>query len=72
MFEYLEPDANRASNFPPSQSAKPQPLPERVRHLLYGSLADLDRTIKTLHAHGCADPNDVATPSPCRPAGPGQ
>jgi hypothetical protein len=72
MFEYLESDANRASNLPPSHSAKPQPRPERVRHLLYGSLANLDRTINPPHANGYADPNDVATPSPCRPAGPGQ
>jgi hypothetical protein len=35
-----------------------------VRHLLYGSLAALDRTIKILHAHGYADPNDWSDPIP--------
>ncbi len=50
MFEYLEPDASGASSNPPSCSSKPQPRPERVRHLLYGSLAAIDRTIKILHA----------------------
>ncbi|MGF1518970.1 MAG: hypothetical protein ACFCVB_14380 [Nodosilinea sp.] len=29
-----------------------------MRHLLYGSLPALDRTIKILHAIGYADPND--------------
>ena len=42
MFEYLEPDASKASNLPPSASSKPQPHPERVRHLLYGSLAGIE------------------------------
>ncbi|MBW4481446.1 MAG: hypothetical protein KME14_02775 [Tildeniella torsiva UHER 1998/13D] len=64
MFEYLEPDASGASNIPPSHSATPQPRPERVRHLLYGSLAGIDRTIKILHAYGYADPNDWSDPIP--------
>jgi hypothetical protein len=67
MFEYLEPDASGASNIPPSQSAKPQPRPERVRHMLYGSLAGIDRTIKILHALGYADPNDWSDPIPAPP-----
>ena len=67
MFEYLEPDASGASNIPPSQSAKPQPRPERVRHLLYGSLAGIDRTIKILYAYGYADPNDWSDPIPVPP-----
>jgi hypothetical protein len=35
-----------------------------VRHLLYGSLAAIDRTIKILHAYGYADPNDWSDPLP--------
>jgi hypothetical protein len=35
-----------------------------VRHLLYGSLAGLDRTIKILHTLGYADPNDWSEPMP--------
>ena len=67
MFEYLEPDASGASNIPPSQSARPQPRPEKVRHMLCGSLAGIDRTIKILHAHGYADPNDWSDPIPVPP-----
>jgi hypothetical protein len=64
MFEYLDPDASGASNLPPAQPTQPQPRPERVRHLLYGSLAGIDRTIKILHAYGYADPNDWSDPLP--------
>ncbi|PSN78405.1 hypothetical protein C8B47_17065 [filamentous cyanobacterium CCP4] len=64
MFEYLEPDATGASNRPPANSGKPQPRPERVRHMLFGSLAGIDRTIKILHALGYADPNDWSEPMP--------
>ncbi|MBD1872055.1 hypothetical protein H6F75_01040 [Nodosilinea sp. FACHB-131] len=67
MFEYLEPDASGASHIPPSHSAQPQPRPERVRHLLYGSLVGIDRTIKILHAYGYADPNDWSDPIPVPP-----
>ncbi|MFQ4134975.1 hypothetical protein PGN35_001520 [Nodosilinea sp. PGN35] len=64
MFEYLEPDSRGASNLPPSSRSTPQPHPEKVRHLLYGSLAAIDRTIKILHAYGYADPNDWSDPIP--------
>ncbi|MBE9156691.1 hypothetical protein IQ265_07600 [Nodosilinea sp. LEGE 06152] len=64
MFEYLESDASGASNLPPSASGKSQPRPERVRHMLYGSLAAIDRTIKILHTYGYADPNDWSEPMP--------
>ncbi|MBE9108561.1 hypothetical protein IQ273_03910 [Nodosilinea sp. LEGE 07298] len=67
MFEYLEPDASGASNLPPSSRSTPQPRPERVRHMLYGSLAAIDRTIKILHALGYADPNDWSDPIPAPP-----
>ncbi|WP_026073006.1 hypothetical protein [Nodosilinea nodulosa] len=67
MFEYLEPDASGASNLPPSSRSTPQARPERLRHMLYGSLAAIDRTIKILHALGYADPNDWSDPIPVPP-----
>ena len=67
MFEYLEPDASGASSLPPSSPSTPQIRPERVRHLLYGSLAGIDRTIKILHALGYTDPNDWSDPIPVPP-----
>jgi hypothetical protein len=69
MFEYLEPDNRGASNLPPSSRSNLQTHPEKVRHLLYGSLAAIDRTIKILHAHGYADPNDWSDPIPVPPGG---
>ena len=70
MFEYLEPDASGASNLPPSSRSTPQARPERVRHMLYGSLAAIDRTIKILHALGYTDPNDWSDPIPMPPNSP--
>jgi hypothetical protein len=67
MFEYLDPDASGASNLPPSLPSTSQIRPERVRHLLYGSRAAIDRTIKILHAHGYTDPNDWSDPIPVPP-----
>jgi hypothetical protein len=77
MFEYLDPDNRAASNLPPGNKSLPVPPntrapgkgtrslnPEKVRHLLYGSLAGIDRTIKILHAYGYADPNDWSDPLP--------
>ncbi|MGG6242050.1 hypothetical protein ACQ4N7_25815 [Nodosilinea sp. AN01ver1] len=46
-----------------TRSLKP-PTPEKVRHMLYGSLSAIDRTIKILHALGYADPNDWSEPIP--------
>ncbi len=83
MFEYLEPDAAGASNLSPvpGDGALPvppntgspgegirSPRPERLRHLLYGSRAAIDRTIKILHAYGYADPNDWSDPIPVPPS----
>ncbi|MBD2113563.1 MULTISPECIES: hypothetical protein [Cyanophyceae] len=67
MFEYLEPDASGASNLPPSSPSTAQIRPERVRHMLYGSLAAIDRTIKIFHALGYTDPNDWSDPIPVPP-----
>ncbi|MGB3135829.1 MAG: hypothetical protein WBB18_03390, partial [Nodosilinea sp.] len=39
-----------------------------VRHMLYGSLAAIDRTIKILHALGYTDPNDWSDPIPVPPS----
>jgi hypothetical protein len=64
MFQYPESDADGASNRPPASSSNPQPQPERVRHVLYGSLRGLDRAIKILHSRGYADPNDWCEPIP--------
>ena len=82
MFEYLEPDPSDnqddpgTGSLPLSQgtggndrgtrSLKPL-TPEKVRHMLYGSLAGIDRTIKILHALGYADPNDWSDPIPVPP-----
>ncbi|MBW4481427.1 MAG: hypothetical protein KME14_02675 [Tildeniella torsiva UHER 1998/13D] len=80
MFEYLEPDANDNPEagslpLPPRSGANSKgsrPLtPEKVRHMLYGSLAALDRTIKILHALGYADPNDWSDPIPVPPSAEG-
>ncbi|NJL46234.1 MAG: hypothetical protein HC929_00375 [Leptolyngbyaceae cyanobacterium SM2_5_2] len=64
MFQYPESDASGASNLPPASSSRPQPQPERVRHVLYVSLRGLDRVIKILHRYGYADPNDGCEPIP--------
>ncbi len=85
MFEYLEPEAsdNQAANLGAGPLPLPsgagghdggtrslKPLkPEKLRHLLYGSLAAIDRTIKILHAQGYADPNDWSDPIPVPPSG---
>ncbi|NMF82034.1 hypothetical protein [Nodosilinea sp. P-1105] len=73
MLQYLEPGAGAvsgsASSLPPSASSPRPPRPEKVRHLLYGSLPALDRTIKILHALGYADPNDWSDPLPVPQSG---
>ncbi|MBE9156805.1 hypothetical protein IQ265_08175 [Nodosilinea sp. LEGE 06152] len=74
MFEYLEPEAsnNQETNslpLPPRSGAINKGInPEKVRHMLFGSLAGIDRTIKILHALGYADPNDWSDPIPAPPS----
>jgi hypothetical protein len=75
MFEYLEPDASdsqETGSLPPPPRAANKGTrslnPEKVRHILYGSLAAIDRTIKILHAYGYADPNDWSDPIPVPPS----
>ncbi|PSR18580.1 hypothetical protein C8255_06565 [filamentous cyanobacterium CCP3] len=77
MFEYLEPDANDNQEAHEETGSLPLPprfgangqgtgslTPEKVGHMLYGSRAGIDRTIKILHALGYADPNDWSEPMP--------
>ncbi|MGB3310235.1 MAG: hypothetical protein WBG32_16875 [Nodosilinea sp.] len=73
MFEYLEPDASDnleagSLPLPPNSGANDKETrslnPEKVRHMLFGSLAGIDRTIKILHALGYANPNDWSDPMP--------
>ena len=83
MFEYLEPEASDNQDYPGTGSLplssgvggndqgtrSLKPLnPEKVRHLLYGSRAGIERTIKILHAHGYTDPNDWSDPIPLPPS----
>jgi hypothetical protein len=74
MFEYLEPDASGAPNFPPSSRSTPQARPERVRHLLYGILAGIVRgafpgrriaPLKSSMPSAIPTPTIGVTPSPC-------
>ncbi|MGB3312648.1 MAG: hypothetical protein WBG32_03295 [Nodosilinea sp.] len=80
MFDYQEPEAsdNQSTNqeagslpLPPNSGPNDRGTrslnPEKVRHMLYGSLAAIDRTIKILHALGYADPNDWSDPIPVPP-----
>ncbi|PSR18462.1 hypothetical protein C8255_07365 [filamentous cyanobacterium CCP3] len=81
MFEYQEPEAS--DNPEANQGTGSLPLPpsgatgkgtrslnpEKVRHMLFGSLAGIDRTIKILHSLGYADPNDWSDPIPAPPSG---
>ncbi|MBE9109027.1 hypothetical protein IQ273_06295 [Nodosilinea sp. LEGE 07298] len=77
MFEYQEPDANddqgtESLPLPPSGTINKgtrSPNPEKVRHMLYGSLAAIDRTIKILHSLGYADANDWSEPMPAPVSG---
>ena len=59
MFQNTDPGAPA-----PKDSAANSPRSEDVRHLLYGSLLGIDRTIKILHKRGYADPNDWSDPMP--------
>ncbi|HEY9881727.1 MAG TPA: hypothetical protein V6D29_24965 [Leptolyngbyaceae cyanobacterium] len=63
MFQPSESGAD-APKVPPAQNSKKEPRQERLRHVLYGSLAGIDRTIKILHVLGYADPNDWSKPMP--------
>ncbi len=73
MSQYLEPDSSddqgaESLPLPPRSGASDRGSralsPEKVRHMLYGSLAGIDRTIKILHSLGYADPNDWSDPIP--------
>ncbi|HEY9877356.1 MAG TPA: hypothetical protein V6D29_02815 [Leptolyngbyaceae cyanobacterium] len=63
MFQPSESDAD-APKVPPVETSKNEPRQERLRHVLYGSLKGIDRTIKILHLLGYANPNDWCKPMP--------
>ncbi|WP_017301332.1 hypothetical protein [Nodosilinea nodulosa] len=74
------PEANQGTGSLPlssgigGQGKMPRSLPRsinpaKVRHMLYGSLAGIDRTIKILHALGYAEPNDWSEPMPVPSSG---
>ena len=48
----------------PINAAEKSPRSEDVRHLLFGSLLGIDRTIKILHKKRYAEPNDWSDPIP--------
>jgi hypothetical protein len=56
------------ADVPPISDAV-QPQREPVRHLLFGSLAAVQLTIKSLHKIGYAEPNDWSKPIPTGRAG---
>ncbi|PSN12114.1 hypothetical protein C7293_21635 [filamentous cyanobacterium CCT1] len=71
MFEPNDNPETSSLPLPPNSGSSKgtRPLtPEKVRHMLYGSLAGIDRTIKILHALGYADPNDWSEPIPAPPS----
>ncbi|MBE9137617.1 hypothetical protein IQ254_10390 [Nodosilinea sp. LEGE 07088] len=72
MFESKETPGTGSLPVPPSSGTTNRGTrslnPEKVRHLLYGSLAGIDRTIKSLHALGYAEPNDWSEPMPVPPS----
>lgn len=53
-----------ASIVPPADAAGdvPAPLPENVRHMLFGTLSAVQTTIKDLHRLNYAEPNDWSRP----------
>ena len=63
----FEPEANGASNVPPARNSASEPHQERLRHVLYGSLEAIERTIKILHVLNYADPDDWSDPLPVPP-----
>jgi hypothetical protein len=60
--EPMDADASKAPHGQPSPAAPRLPRQERVRHVLFGSLKALDRTVKILHVLGYAEPNDWSPP----------
>ncbi len=49
---------------PPQANGGQTPQREPMRHLLFGSLAAVQLTVKTLHKMGYAEPNDWSKPIP--------
>ncbi|NJO11836.1 MAG: hypothetical protein HC873_21915 [Leptolyngbyaceae cyanobacterium SL_1_1] len=64
MFNFLEPDAE-ASTVPPEPTSPEAGLrPDKIRHLVVGSLEAIRITIKAQHKQGYAEPNDWSDPVP--------
>ena len=59
MLQNTEPGAPALTN-----PAANSPHSEDVRHLLFGTLLGIDRTIKILHKRGYAEPNAWSDPIP--------
>ncbi len=70
MCQFTDAGADVPQNSAPSNSVPSNvdggQLPQRepIRHLLFGSLAAVQITIKTLHKLGYAEPNDWSKPIP--------
>ncbi|MEM9807786.1 MAG: hypothetical protein AAF959_21170 [Cyanobacteria bacterium P01_D01_bin.56] len=47
---------------PPAPESMPEPQFEIVRHMLFGSLIGVQRTIQDLHSKHYAEPNDWSKP----------
>lgn len=69
MFTTTVQDASASTASPATASSPAFPAsvrspndPAKVRHLLYGTLATVQATIKRLHQQGYAEPNDWSQP----------
>ena len=55
--------STQAAGATPRNPAPAQPHSrDQVRHLLFGTVANVQTTIRQLHKHGYADPNDWSRP----------
>ncbi|NJL88195.1 MAG: hypothetical protein HC886_23095 [Leptolyngbyaceae cyanobacterium SM1_1_3] len=64
MFNFFEPDAEASTVLPDSSLPEAGLRPDRIRHLIVGSLEAIRITIKAQHKQGYAEPNDWSDPLP--------
>ncbi|NEQ96422.1 MAG: hypothetical protein F6K30_06815 [Cyanothece sp. SIO2G6] len=68
MFQPINPGADassvRAANVSASPSSQSHPRYETVRHMVFGSIAAVQNTIKLLYRLNYAEPNDWSKPIP--------
>ncbi|MEM9274868.1 MAG: hypothetical protein AAGA80_18185 [Cyanobacteria bacterium P01_F01_bin.143] len=65
MFQPNDQGADASTNFPIILSSpQPEPRYETLRHVLFGSMAAVQNTIKLLHRLNYAEPNDWSKPQP--------